>query len=42
MSYDYMALLVEAFVAEVFEDVDLSSVKSRYLDLAREWLNSEQ
>jgi len=33
------ALLVEAFVAEVFEDISMSSVKARYLALARNWLN---
>ncbi|MBL4603726.1 MAG: Fe-S cluster assembly protein SufD [Emcibacteraceae bacterium] len=34
------ALLVEAFVAEVFEDIKLQSVKSRYLELAGSWLES--
>ncbi|MEZ5757716.1 MAG: Fe-S cluster assembly protein SufD [Emcibacteraceae bacterium] len=32
------ALLVEAFISEVFEEIDLEAVKDRYLDLARKWL----
>ncbi|HRW28790.1 MAG TPA: Fe-S cluster assembly protein SufD, partial [Emcibacteraceae bacterium] len=32
-------LLVEAFIAEVFEEIDLEAVKARYLDLARKWLD---
>ena len=35
------ALLVEAFIAEVYEDVVLEPVKCKYLDLARKWLEAE-
>lgn len=35
------ALLVEAFIAEVFEEIDMETVKARYLDHARNWLNRE-
>lgn len=32
------SLLVEAFVAEVYEDVAIPAVKDKYLELARAWL----
>ncbi|MBT5073595.1 MAG: Fe-S cluster assembly protein SufD [Kordiimonadaceae bacterium] len=32
------ALLVEAFVAEVYQDIEIGAVKEKYLALAREWL----
>lgn len=32
------SLLVEAFVAEVYDDVAIPAVKEKYLDLARAWL----
>jgi Fe-S cluster assembly protein SufD len=32
------SLLVEAFVAEVYEDITIEEVRDRYLDLARAWL----
>lgn len=35
---DAKALLVEAFVDEVFEDIKLEPVKAQYLELARSWL----
>lgn len=33
------SLLVEAFIAEVYDDVAIPSVKEKYLDLARAWLD---
>lgn len=33
------SLLVEAFIAEVYDDVAIPSVKEKYLDLARVWLD---
>lgn len=33
------SLLVEAFVAEVFEEITLEPVREKYLNLARNWLN---
>lgn len=33
------SLLVEAFVAEVYDDVAILAVKEKYLDLARDWLS---
>jgi len=35
------ALLVEAFVAEVFEDIKLEPVRLKYLELALNWLSEE-
>ncbi len=35
------ALMVEAFVAEVYEDISLVAVKEKYLSLAREWLDEK-
>lgn len=33
------SLLVEAFVAEVFEDISIEPVRAKYLELARAWLD---
>jgi len=33
------SLLVEAFIAEVYDDVAIPSVKEKYLGLARAWLD---
>lgn len=33
------SLLVEAFVAEVFEDINFEPIREKYLELARTWLN---
>lgn len=33
------SLLVEAFIAEVYDDVAIPAVKEKYLDLARAWLD---
>jgi len=35
------SLLVEAFVAEVFEEINIPTVKEKYLSLARKWLEVE-
>jgi Fe-S cluster assembly protein SufD len=32
------ALMVEAFVADVYQDIETQAVKEKYLALAREWL----
>lgn len=36
------ALLVEAFVAEVYEDISVPGVQGKYLELARSWLKTGQ
>ena len=36
------ALLVEAFVAEVFEEINVPGVQEKYLELARNWLETGQ
>jgi len=36
------SLLVEAFVAEVFEDIALESLRAKYLELARAWLDEDE
>lgn len=38
---DAKALLVEAFVSEVFEDINLEPVKAQYLEIARGWLEQD-
>tara|TARA_R110002096_G_scaffold436105_1_gene668060 strand:+ start:62108 stop:63415 length:1308 start_codon:yes stop_codon:yes gene_type:complete len=35
------SLLVEAFVAEVFEDISIELVRAKYLELARAWLDED-
>lgn len=37
-SEDAKGLLVEAFIAEVYDDVSIPEVRERYLELARGWL----
>ena len=34
------ALMVEAFVAEVYEEIELAPVKEKYLSIARQWLEA--
>ena len=35
------ALLVEAFVSEVYEEIKLEPLRSKYLELALNWLSKE-